>query len=56
MQQLLAILITLDEMEAGRVGLDRSRADLNAMVIDVVERALKVTPERTFDASSVIAS
>ncbi|TMF01697.1 MAG: sensor histidine kinase [Chloroflexi bacterium] len=44
MQQLLSILITLDEMEAGRVALDRSRADLNAIVIDVVERAHKQTP------------
>ena len=44
LDQAFARMLTLDEMEAGRVALDRSRADLNAIVIDVVERAHKQTP------------
>src|SRR5439155_992696 len=44
LDQAFARMLTLDEMEAGRVALDRSRADLNARGIDVVERAQKQTP------------
>ncbi len=37
-------MLALDEMEAGRVALDKSQVDLNRIVSDVVERAHKQTP------------
>ncbi|HEV2217655.1 MAG TPA: HAMP domain-containing sensor histidine kinase [Candidatus Dormibacteraeota bacterium] len=44
LDQAFARMLALDEMEAGRVALDRSQVDLNRLVGDVVERAHRQTP------------
>jgi len=44
LDQAFARMLALDEMEAGRVALDKSQLDLNRIVSDVVERAHKQTP------------
>lgn len=44
LDQAFARMLTLDEMEAGRVALDKSRVDLNGLVSEVVERARKQAP------------
>ena len=44
LDQAFARMLTLDDMEAGRIVLDKTQVDLNALVGDVVERAHKATP------------
>ena len=44
LDQAFGRMLALDEMEAGRVALDKTRVDLNRLVGDVVERARKQTP------------
>ena len=44
LDQAFARMLALDEMEAGRVALDRTKVDLNRLVSDVVERAHRQTP------------
>src|SRR5260370_23596781 len=44
LDQAFSRMLALDEMEAGRVALDKSQLDLNTRVSEVVETALMSTP------------
>ena len=52
LDQAFARMLTLDEMEAGRFALDKSKVDLNALVSDVVERAHRQTPAAVITVTS----